>query len=511
MRFVLVVLFLCVTLIASGQKPGNNAESLGPRVNSSASELLPIVSPDGKTLYFVRGGHPKNLGADERKEDQDIWCSKLMPDNTWGEAVNLGSPINNEFPNGLLGITADGTRAVVLGYYQSGQLTARGFSMVSRTKQGWSEPEGMDIEGYQGMNKGGSVTGCLSGDGKILLISFYPSSDTEDDDIYVSTHIEGTRWSEPKPLYGINTTGSEACPFLAADGITLYFSAVRRSGFGNADVYLSRRLDSSWEKWSVPENLGPSINTPRTEMYYTIPASGIYAYYASSRPPSGEGDIYRIPLPENLRPQPVVIVKGMIYDSKTKKPIEAQVEYQSLSTGMKAGEARSHPATGEYQIVLVRGTKYGFFARKEGYYPLSENLDLEALAAYKELSKDLFLTPIEKDVTVRLNNVFFDFNQYALRDESIPELQRLIDLLREHPSMTIQIHGHTDNVGTPSYNHALSENRARAVRDYLHEQGEISAARLSYRGFGFTRPVSANESEEGRQLNRRVEFRIVHK
>ncbi|MBI5646504.1 MAG: OmpA family protein [Ignavibacteriae bacterium] len=511
MRSILVVLFVCVPFIAAAQQEGGNAERLGASVNSSASELLPIVSPDGKSLYFVRGGHAKNLGVRIREEDQDIWCSTLRSDNTWGEAVNLGSPINNEYPNALLGITADGTQAVVLGYYEDGELTARGFSLVTRTKNGWSDPVGMDIDGYEQLNKGGSVTGCLSGDGTILLISFYPTADEEDDDIYVSTHLYGNRWSQPKPLLGINTRRSEACPFLAADGLTLYFSADRQDGFGNADVYLSRRLDSTWQKWSTPENLGPSINTPRTEMYYTIPASGAYAYFASSQPPSGEGDIYRIPLPEKARPQPVVIVKGMIYDSKTKKPIEAHVEYQSLSSRLKVGEARSHPATGEYQIVLVRGTKYGFFARKDGYYPLSENLDLEALATYKEIARDLYLTPIEEDITVRLNNVFFDFNQFTLRDESIPELQRLIDLLRTHPSMTIQIQGHTDNVGTPSYNHVLSENRARAVRDYIHETGEITATRLSYRGFGFTRPVSANESEEGRQLNRRVEFKIVHK
>lgn len=483
--------------------------NLGTMVNSSASELLPVISPDGKTLFVVRDGHPKNMGYSETYGDQDIWYSTAKKDGNWSMMKNIGAPLNNSSPNGLCGISADGMRALVLGYYGTdGRLLKRGYSFSTLTRKGWSTPRGIDITGYNDMAKGRTVSACLSENARVIVFSLSENGNDEDHDLFMTYMVSGSEWSLPQRLIDLNSNDNESCPFLAADGMTLYFSSDREGGYGEMDLYVARRLDDTWENWSEPVNLGPSVNTAGSDLYYSIPSSGMYAYYASSMD-SDNADIYKIELPESVRPRPVVLITGRIFDSKTKKPIETEVQYETLSDGKVVGSTTSNPQTGEYKIVLPSGKAYGYYARAEGMYPISENLDLTALKEYKEIRRDLYLTRIEVGATIRMNNIFFDFNKAELREESIPELDRLIAVLRGSPGMTIQINGHTDNVGTQEYNQQLSEQRAEAVRSYLLTTGNITASRLTSRGFGFSRPVASNNDEAGRQMNRRVEFNIL--
>jgi outer membrane protein OmpA-like peptidoglycan-associated protein len=482
---------------------------LGSNVNSRYEELAPVITPDGKTLYFVREGDPKNRGYRNRDDDQDIWYARIGKDGSWGKAENIGAPLNTEFNNGLSGISSDGTIALVFGYYRGGKRIQPGYSLAHLTKQGWSTPVGIDIADFAEIAVGRYLAACLSEDGRTIVFSVSQNEDNSDDDLFVTFHVAGSEWSRPRPLTGLNGMTDDSCPFLASDGQTLYFSSIRDDGYGGHDVYMTRRLDDSWKHWSDPVNLGPSVNTSGGDLYYTIPASGQYAYYTSTAE-SDNSDIYRIELPDSVRPKPVVIITGRIFNSRTKKPIETRVEYESLADGKKVGSATSNPQTGEYQIILPSGRLYGFYATAEGMYPVSQNLDLTNLASYKEIRRDLFLAPIEQGAAITLNNIFFDFDRYQLRDESKPELDRLIAVLEQSPTMTVRLNGHTDNVGTPEYNRTLSENRANAVRQYLIGRG-IASSRLTVRGFGFTKPVSSNDDEEGRQHNRRVEFVILTK
>lgn len=503
----LALFLLCLVSDLAGQDavPVN----LGKLVNSSASELLPIISPDGNTLYFVREGHPQNYGYKVRSTDQDIWYSTVSKDGSWSAARNLGSPLNNSASNAITGITSDGMRALVLGYYDEEEgLIGRGYSFSVLGKNGWRKPVGIDISGYDDLCIGTKVSACLSENGKTIVFSLSESEDDSNHELFVTHHVGGSEWSLPIRLSDINTDDTEACPFLASDGVTLYFSSDRNGGYGDLDLYVSRRLDDSWERWSDPVNLGPIINSRGSDKYYTIPSSGLYAYYSSTAGNDNE-DIYKIELPESVRPRPVVLIKGRIFDSKTKKPIETEVQYETLNDGKVVGSTTSNPLTGEYQIVLPSGKAYGYYARAEGMYPISEHLDLTALKEYKEIRRDLYLTRIEVGATIRMNNIFFDFNKAELREESIPELDRLIAVLRGSPSMTIQINGHTDNVGTQEYNQQLSEQRAEAVRSYLLSTGNIAASRLKSRGYGFSMPVASNNDDAGRQMNRRVEFNIL--
>jgi OmpA-OmpF porin, OOP family len=314
-------------------------------------------------------------------------------------------------------------------------------------------------------------------------------------------------WTEPRNIGGIvNSKEADITPFLAPDGTTLYFSSGRPGGFGNNDVYVTRRLDSTWRNWSEPKNLGYPINTPGWDAYYTVPASGEYAYLVSTLDGYGKSDIFRIRLPKELAPAPVLLVIGTVKDVKG-NVVPARVMYERLSDHKQLGTAYANPKTGEFTLALPAGEQYGFRAEHDGYYPQSENLDLRSLEQYTEVRKDLVLAPIVSGTTVRLNNLFFDYDKAVLRQESNAEILRLVEFMKSNPSMRIEISGHTDGRGADEYNLELSQRRADAVVRALEAAG-IEASRLVARGYGKRRPIDTNDTEEGRQNNRRVEFTI---
>ena len=273
-------------------------------------------------------------------------------------------------------------------------------------------------------------------------------------------------------------------------------------------IFVSRRLDDSWQKWSEPVNLGPNINTENGESFFTITASGDYAYFSLAS--IGNIDIYRVKLPAELRPNPIVLVNGKVINKKTNKPIGTEIIYEKLSTGEIMGSARSNPETGEYKIALPAKERYSFRAEAEDFISVNENLNLMNLNKYSEINRDLYLVPIEEGQTVRINNIFFNTAESNLLPDSYPELKRLVKILKENPSMTIKLLGHTDNVGTSKDNLILSNERAEAVKNYIIGLG-IDGNRITTKGFGFSKPVSTNKTEEGRALNRRVECQILTK
>ena len=270
---------------------------------------------------------------------------------------------------------------------------------------------------------------------------------------------------------------------------------------------MTRRLDYTWKNWSPPRNLGYPINTSGWDAYYTVPANGEFAYFVSTSSGYGKSDLFRIALPESARPMPVMLVSGTVRDVDG-NIVPAVIAYERLSDGKASGSSHADPVTGAYTIALPVGHEYGLHAEAEVYYPVSAHLDLTELGNFDEVQRDLVLAPLTRGSSIRLNNVFFDFDKDVLRPESFPELDRLVRLLRERPSMIIQVGGHCDDMGGHEYNMDLSRRRARSVADYLESQG-ISSARLMPRGFGKTRPVATNDTEEGRQLNRRVEYTII--
>lgn len=479
-------------------------ENLGQAINTEYDEIMPIISPDGKSLYFDRKDHPENTSG---IVNDDIWFSVLGSTGKWTRAENMGPPLNNKGHNFLTAISPDGNTVLLGNVYEADGNMTSGLSMSQLAKEGWEFPHKLVIKDYYNNNKFSEFH--LGADGKTIVMTVQRLDSYGAKDLYVSFLQPDGSWSEPKSLGPtVNSAATEMSPFLAADGKTLYFSSDGFSGYGNKDMYMSRRLDATWTKWSQPQNLGPMINSANWDAYYSVPASGEYAYFSSENNSMGKTDIFRIKLPAAMRPEPVVLVRGRVLDEKTKEPIKAKIIYELLGEGKELGVATSNPKTGEYTIILPAGAKYGFLAQATGYMSENQNLDLMQIKEYQEISQDLLLVPIRKGESVVLNNIFFSPSNAELTSDSKPELERVVTLMKENPNMKVEIAGHTNNACSEDWCMKLSTARAKAVYDYLAAQG-VNRAMMRYKGYGSSKPRWSNDIPEGLRKNRRVEFTIL--
>ncbi len=479
-------------------------ENLGSTVNTVYDEVTPKISVDGKTLYFTRKNSLENSGGE--KDESDVWFSTSSDGIAWSLAQNLGPPINSADINNIVSISQDNNTMLV--------ATVNDFGVYERTATGW---KASGVLGAYYVNESDYFEASQAADGKAMLIavknkqSLYYLDRIDERDIFVILKQASGKWSDPLNLGSvINTSGNEISPFLAPDGHTLYFASDGHKGYGGMDVFMSKRLDDSWTNWTEPVNLGPEINTPGYDAYYTVPASGDVAYLCSSENGYGKSDIIRVVLPNAVKPDPVVLVRGNVLNARTNEPIQAAIFFEDLNTGKESGEAHSNPTSGEYRIALPYGVNYGLRAKAKGFMSVNENLELVNGSDYIEFSKDLFLVPLEAGEALQLNNVFFEQGRPLLKTESYPELDRLVAIMKENPSMSIELSGHTDNNGNPSSLVVLSQERVKAVKNYLVEHG-IAANRITGKGYGGAKPLVKNDSEENRRKNRRVEFKIIKK
>ena len=493
--------------------PNVATERLTEKINSPYDEVNPIISPDGKRLYFGRKFDPANVGG--KKDEEDIWYSDWDDKKgEWGIAKNLGSPINNNQPNFMCSITPDGKNVLLGNVYKfekKGVKMEEGVSMVTIGSNGvWGDPKPLKITGYVNEYKKVNFYLCQNRKTMLMAIRDKDALGENGTDLYVSFLESDSSWTKPKHTGQVlNSIGNESAPFLAADDKTLFFSSDGHAGYGSDDIFISRRMDDTWTKWSKPQNLGQNINTKESDIFFTLPSNGDYAYFSSGgKEAQGQLDLFRLRIPDLFKPTPVVEIKGRVLDKLTNKPIRAKILYENLLDNKELGINDSDPKTGNYKLAFPVGSNYGYLAQAEGYISVTQNLDALNLEEGQVIEQDLYLMPIKKGNQVALNNIFFDYNKTELKKESFPELNRLAKMMKENPKMKIAIGGHTDSRGSDDYNMKLSNERAGSVKQYLQKMG-VDGARMTIKNLGKSAPLTANEtSADGAALNRRVDITI---
>ena len=479
-------------------------ENLGKSVNSKGQEVNPVISADGKTLYFTRGDYEGNTGSPQK---QDAWVSTLDKNNNWTDAVNLGPPVNTAGDNAIIGTSADGKTLYLINVYLPGGGLKYGLSKSFFTKNGWSFPKEIKIEKLYNDHEDSEFS--ISPHGNVMIMSVQRKDSEGGKDLYVSFIQEDESWSEPKHMGEmLNSASDENSPFLSLDNKTLYFTSSGRSGYGSGDLFLSRRLDDTWLNWSKPENLGPSINTSKYDVYFNVPASGEFGYFSSSDNSIGREDLFRIRLSPSIKPDPVAIITGSVYEFETTTPVKADIVADIIKTNTLFTKATFDAETGEFKLILPLKEIYKITASQKGYYSSTEEIDLSDETGLRTIRKNLFLQPIKPGQQIRLANNMFSQSSANITESSFQELDRIIAIMNEYPEMEILLEGHTDNQGDTKKNVKLSEDRVVEVKKYLVSKG-IGAFRIQTKAWGPAKPIASNLTEATRQKNRRVEFTIL--
>jgi outer membrane protein OmpA-like peptidoglycan-associated protein len=422
----------------------------------------------------------------------------------WRKAHPLEGDINTPENEGAQNISQDGQWLVFTGCNFQGGLGSCDLYFSVHTRRGWSEPQNL---GNNINSEFWESAPCFSPDKRDLYFASRMPGGVGGTDIWVSHRLPSGRWGEPENLGPeINTKGDESCPFIHADNQTLYFTSNGHPGYGGDDLFMSRRKpDGTWGK---PENLGYPINTVENEGSLVIAADGRTTYYASDRADSRGGlDLYTFQIRDDLRPFKTLWVKGKVFDKNTKAGLPSAVELIDLQTTQTISKVQTDEE-GNYLITLPIGKDYAFNVNRKGYLFYSENFPLSKKDPDSIYQIDIPLQPIVANASIVLKNIFYETNKFELKPESQVELNKIVQLLTDNPNLKIVINGHTDNVGKDADNLTLSNNRSKTVTTYLAAKG-ISQSRLQAKGFGSSKPLSDNKTEEGRAMNRRTELSVL--
>jgi len=484
-------------------------ENLGDSINSIHDEYINAISSDKQTLWFTRRlptGTIVPNGSDAIEED--FYLSHLSGDNAWDRAYNLGPPINTRGNEGAISISPDGQLLFFAACQREDGYGSCDIYWSWKMGNRWSIPRNL---GPVVNSETWDSQPSFSSDGKTLYFASKRGGGKGSSDIWRSELLPNGDWTLPVNLGdSINTAGEEQNPFIHPDDQTLYFASKGHQGMGGLDLFYSRKwLDGSWGK---PVNLGYPINTYADEITLAVNSTGDVAYISSDKfGGRGRQDIYSFPLYKEAQPHPVTYMKGVVYDKETGNKLQAHFELHDLLRNQLVVKAVSDPIDGSFLVCLPTDRDYALNVSRDGYLFFSDNFSLTGIRDQaKPFLKNIPLQPIKVGETVVLKNIFFDTDKFDLKPESYNELEKLLGLLKANPSLKIEISGHTDIRGPEEHNLELSKNRAKAVVDYLVSQG-ISQSRMTYAGYGFSKPIDTNETDEGLANNRRTEFRIVGK
>ena len=556
--------------------------NMGKEVNTHYHEAAPVISPDGNTLYYFVDGHPENRHGSDGS--QDIWVSRKDESGEWGAPEHLGAPFNNNRSNQVFTVMKDGTLFIKGGKGKD----EKGFSLVT----GRTQTE-LKVKDFDKMNNGRFYGASMSEDRKHMIIYFSERQGSATSDLYVSHAQPDGTWSTPKKLK-ISHSMDDFAPFIAPDQKTMYYASGRpgQGRQGGTDIYITTRLDDTWENWSEPVNAGKPINTGAMDFYFSMDENGnAFVSRSNTRIDGGNLDLFSL-VSRDIK----IKLVGTVFDEKTKATIASEVK---LHIPDKEPAVMQTGSDGTFETAIPEISGYSLLVSADGYMPREEKFSLpsfdqdttlmvdvyltpvkkklilagevfnsktnEKMTARLEFSvrehrdvqfslqsknggyekeisslgwyivsasaegfinttdsvwinsadvtpvvKDIYLQPIEVGVTVRLKNVYFDFDKTTLKEESFVELNKVATFLQQNPTVEIEIAGHTDHKGSDDYNQNLSHGRCQAVVEYLVSQG-VDNYRLTPQGYGESRPVDTNDTDAGRANNRRVEFTVLKK
>lgn len=480
--------------------------NMGDSINSRFDDYVNAITADEATLYLTRKKMNTSGPFDQNQDFEEDFYLSSRHGAIWAMAKPLGAPVNTFGNEGALTISPDGQYLFFAACGRDDGYGSCDLYWAKRTNDRWSLPQNL---GPVVNSPQWDSQPTFSSDGKTLCFASKRPGGKGSSDIWKSMLQADGQWGIPLNVGGsINTPAEEMSPFIHPDGQTFYFSSKGHPGMGGLDLFYARKTEDG--NWDEPVNLGFPINTHANEISFIVNARGDLGYISSDLP-GGEGghDIYEFPLYPEAQPVLTSYLKGVVFDRASGEKLDAKFELIDIGTSDTWVESISNPVTGEFLLVLPSGKNFALNVSKEGYLFFSENISL--MGEHSSLKPRVMNIPLKKiqlGESVVLKNIFFDTGHYILKEESTTELNKLIEYLKKNSGLKIEISGHTDSVGTLQYNQELSENRAKAVYEYLIRSG-IGPERLTFKGYGPTKPVGPNDTEQGRANNRRTEFKIT--
>jgi OOP family OmpA-OmpF porin len=474
---------------------------LSDTVNCFGMQYFPVLTADQDELIFTR-----RIGSNPN-DDEDLVISYKNEKGRWTKPVSISKKINSDLNEGTSTISADGRKLIFTSCIGREGFGSCDLYESNKIGEEWTEP----------VNLGPAVNSSewesqpsLSADGRTIYFVSDRRGGVGRRDLWVSTLNDKGEWNKARNVgKPINTVYDEISPFIHVNNRTLYFASNGITGFGGYDIFYSEK--DSAENWKAPVNIGAPINNHEDQFSLFITADGKKGYYSHEETtPSGSttSKIYEIEIPEeNQVKYKSNYVKGIVRDRQTKQPLSANVELINIDTDERESLVKSDSVTGKYLIVLTQGAEYALYVNKRGYLFRSQNFNYSEVKDFEPIIQDVELEKVKIGSIAILNNIFFDVDKFELKEKSKTELLRIVNFLNENPGVKIEISGHTDNTGSAPYNKQLSEKRARSVFDYLIKNN-IDAHRLVSKGYGSESPIAPNDTEEHRQLNRRIEFKI---
>ena len=484
-----------------------NIQNLGGNVNSAYADYSPVLSADQKNLYFT-SRRPGGVGGqkdDEGNFMENIYTAKKT-EKGWSVAQNIGAPINTDVNEASVGISPDGQTILV---YRDDNGDGNIYSTTLNGDK-WTTP----VKLNDNINtKYWEPSAFFSADGNTLYFTSNRPGGYGARDLYTSKRTPGGDWEKAVNMGpAINTPYDEDAPFIHADGVTLSFSSNAHNTMGGFDIFTTMLSKDS--VWSEPMNVGYPINTTDDDIFYVISPNGLIAYFSSFREGGfGEKDNYMATFLEK-KETPLTMVKGTVIDELGIPAQNVTITVTDNETEKVVGVYHANSKTGEFLFILPPGKNYNITYQADNHLFYSENMEIPKESKYFEINKEIKLPPIVVGSKIILNNIFFDFDKATLRPLSNVEIKNLVNIMKANPTMHVEISGHTDSKGSAAYNQKLSEDRAQSVVSRLIESG-IDAKRMTAKGYGKSMPVAPNKNKdgsddpEGRQLNRRVEFKIT--